>query len=411
MGRTVNKLSPARVRTAKPKRKRQALVLSDGGGLYLQCTLGEGDHVRRSWVFRFERDGRRREAGLGPTYTVGLSEARERARAMRLQLLDGIDPLDAKHAERARRRLEAAKAMSFGQCVQAYLATHARSWSPKHYANWRMTLTDYCRPISDLPVADVDTDLVLKVLTPLWGTRTVTAKKLRGRIERVLAWAKGRGLRDGENPARWSGHLDEMLARPSKITSVEHFAAVPYTELPQIMCALREDATLASLALQLTILCATRTGETLHATWDEFDGKAWTIPATRRKVRQELRVPLSEPAVTVLEQIRKLSGHGQRLFSAMPHDSMLRVLQKHAPTATVHGTSRAGFKTWCSERTSYPHEVVEQALGHAIPSAIERAYKRTDLFDRRVRLMRDWGAFCTSPPAAGATITLLRRTP
>jgi hypothetical protein len=188
----------------------------DGHGLYLQVLSPSN----RSWLLRFERNGRERWMGLGPLHTFTLKEARERARKARQQLADGIDPLVAKQEQAAQQRLEAAKAMTFGQCVEQYLETHDLAWkNQKHAAQWRMTLTKYCKVISNLPVKDIDTDLVLRVLSPLWKTRTETAKRLRGRIERVLAWAKGRGLRSGENPARWDGHLDEMLAAPGKVGS------------------------------------------------------------------------------------------------------------------------------------------------------------------------------------------------
>lgn len=408
MRRTVGKLSPARMRTAKPKHDRRALVLSDGGGLYLQCTLGEGGHVRRSWAFRYERDGRRREAGLGPTYTVGLAEARERARTMRLALLDGLDPLETKRVERDRRRLEAAKAMTFGQCVDAYLQTHDSGWgNAKHRKQWRMTLTAYCKPISDLPVKDIDTDLVLRVLTPLWATRTETAKRLRGRIERVLSWAKGRGLRDGENPARWAGHLDEMLARPSKIAPVKHHAALPYAEIPQFMAELAESDSANSAALQLTILCATRTSETIGAAWREIDleTKTWTIPANRMKGGRPHKVPLPERAVQIL---RALPRHGARIFG-LSNTAMLELLRGMRPGTTVHGTARSSFMDWAHEQTAFPKVVIDMALAHKVGDKVEAAYRRGDLFNKRRQLMDAWAAYCAKPPASGETVVQLRR--
>jgi integrase len=343
--------------------------------------------------------------GLGPLHTVGLAEARDAARSLRQQLLADIDPLEAKRRHREERRLEAAKAMSFGACVDAYLATHELAWkNRKHRAQWRMTLTKYCGAISDLPVRDIDTDLVLRVLTPLWPTRTETAKRLRGRIERVLSWAKGRDLRSGENPARWSGHLDEMLARPSKVHSVKHHSALPYLDLPAFMAELRGRDSLSARALELTILCGTRTSETLGATWGEIDltAKAWTVPAERMKAGKEHRIPLSGRAVAILSGLPR---HGERVF-AFSTRAMFKLLRGMRPDATVHGF-RSTLRTWAGEQTNFPHEVCEQALAHTIATAVQRAYQRGDLFERRRKLMDAWAAYCTKPPSAGPKVVRL----
>jgi integrase len=402
MRRTIGKLSARQVATAHPK-GRPAIMLGDGGGLYLQCTIGAEGAVRRSWLFRYERDGRRREMGLGPTHTISLAEARLKARTLRQQLLDDIDPLTAKRQRRTAERLDAAKAMTFGACVEAYLAAHEISWkNDKHRQQWRMTLTKYCRSISDLPVKDIDTDLVLRVLTPLWATRTETAKRLRGRIERVLSWAKGRGLRDGENPSRWGGHLDEMLAAPSKVRQVKHHSALPYPDIPAFATELRARDSLSARALELTILCGTRTSETIGATWGEIDIKAkvWTVPAERTKARKEHRIPLSDRAVEILAGLPR---KGERIFP-LSNMAMLELLRGMRPGITTHGF-RSAFRTWASEMTSFPHEVCEQALAHRIPEAVVRAYQRGDLFTKRARLMADWAAWCARPLSTGATVT------
>src|SRR5262249_442059 len=217
----------------------------DGGGLYLQVSPGG-----RSWVFRYRAGNRERWMGLGPLRDVSLAEAREKAASARKLRLEGIDPIEARNAQQTAARLEAAKAMTFGQCVEAYLQTHEISWrNVKHRDPWHMTLTKYCKTISEVPVQNIDTDLVLRVLTPLWKTRTETAKRLRGRIERVLSWAKGRGLRNGENPARWAGHLDEMLASPARIAAVRHHPALPYAQIPQFMADLRSMESLSAQAV------------------------------------------------------------------------------------------------------------------------------------------------------------------
>jgi hypothetical protein len=227
MARLVKRLSARKVATARPPKGRRAVMIADGGNLFLQVSTGKDGHVRRSWVFQYELAGKRGWMGLGPTHTFSLHEARDKAKQLRQQLKGGIAPLAAKAEQAQQQRLEAAKAMTFGQCVDAYLETHDAAWkNARHAAQWRMTLTEYCQEIADLPVKSIDTDLILRVLTPIWKTKTTTADRLRGRIERVLSWAKGRGLRSGENPARWQGHLDEMLAAPGKIAKIKHFSAL-----------------------------------------------------------------------------------------------------------------------------------------------------------------------------------------
>jgi integrase len=381
------------------------VLLADGGNLYLQCTFGADGNVRRSWLFRYERDGRRREMGLGPLHTIGLADAREKARSLRQQILDDVDPLTAKRARRAEQRLEAAKAMTFGQCVEAYLAAHEISWkNDKHRQQWRMTLTKYCSSISDLPVKDIDTDLVLRVLTPLWATRTETATRLRGRIERVLSWAKGRGLREsGENPARWSGHLDEMLAAPSKVVKVRHHPALPYRDIPAFMAELRTRDSLSSSALELTILCATRTSETIGAVWSEVDleARTWTVPAERMKAGKEHKIPLSDRALKILAALPR---KGDRVFS-LSNMAMLELLRGMRPGTTVHGF-RSSFRTWCSEEGNFPREVCEQALAHTISDAVERAYQRGSLLRKRAALMQAWAAYCGKPPADGKVLPI-----
>jgi integrase len=256
-------------------------------------------------------------------------------------------------------------------------------------------------------VKDIDTDLVLRVLTPLWATRTETAKRLRGRIERVLAWAKGRGLRDGENnPARWSGHLDEMLARPSKIRSVKHHSALPYQELPAFMAELRTRDSLSARALELTILCGTRTSETIGASWHEFDlaARTWIVPAERMKAGKEHKIPLSDRAVAILASLPR---HGGRVFP-LSNMAMLECLRGIRPGTTTHGF-RSSFRTWASEQTNFPHEVCEQALAHTISDKVQRAYQRGTLFGKRAALMQAWTAYCGKPPAAGQVVPIAGR--
>lgn len=407
MPREGGKLSPKEVQHARPARGRRATLFGDGLGLYIQATSSADGGVRKSWVFRYEQNGVRRDMGLGALHTVSLAEARAKARALRQQLLDGIDPLEAKRERRAAQRLAEIKTMTFGQCVDAYLDAHEASWkNAKHRGQWRTTLTEYCRAIAGLPVKDIDTDLVLRVLTPLWQTRTETAKRLRGRIERVLAWAKGRGLRDGENPARWGGHLDEMLAAPSKIAPLRHHPAMPYPNLPAFIAELRECDGIAARALEWTIMTGARTGETVGAMWQEidFDEAVWILPPSRTKTGQEHRVPLPRRCLEILSALPR---QGARIFAGLAERRMWVVLSAMRPGATVHGF-RSAFRTWAAEQTVFPHEVCEAALAHKVSDAVVRTYRRTDFFERRRALMEQWAQFCAAPPAAD-NVTPLRR--
>jgi integrase len=401
--RRTNRLTARQVINAKPG-GRSAVMLADGGNLFLQVTAAHGGHIRRSWLFKYERDGKRHEMGLGPLRDVSLVEAREKASHLRKQLLNGVDPLAAKNELAQQRRLEAAKAMTFGECVQAYLATHDPAWkNAKYRQQWRMTLTTYCKTISDLPVAQIDTDLVLRVLSPLWKSKTVMANQLRGRIERVLSWAKGRGLRAGENPARWKGHLDEMLAAPRKLKKVRHHPALPFKELPAFIEELRQRDSLSARALEFTTLTAARTNEAIGARSSEFDlaGKVWTIPAERMKSGHEHRVPLSDRVLEILQQCP-----GERVFDVGTR-TMLTLLNRMRPGTTVHGF-RSTFRDWAAERTNFPNHVVEMALAHSIGNAVEASYRRGDLFEKRKRLMAQWADYC-GRPARSATVTPMRR--
>jgi len=379
----------------------------DGRGLYLQCTAGADGAVCRSWVYRFVLNGRQRYMGLGSVADISLGEAREKVTAARKLRLEGVDPLEARKAQQTAARLEAAKSMTFGQCVDAYLETHEAAWrNEKHAAQWRMTLTRYCEPISDLPVQAIDTDLVLRVLTPLWKTRTETAKRLRGRIERVLSWAKGRGLRDGENPARWGGHLDEMLADPAKLAPIEHHPALPYLELPALMIELRARDSLVARALEFAVLTAARTGEVTGAQWDEIDlgAKTWTVPAARMKAGKQHCVPLCDRALEILQS---LDRRGDRVFP-IANGAMLELLGQMRPGASVHGM-RSSFTDWAHETTGFPEAVIDEALAHKITDKVRAAYRRGNLFEKRRLLMAQWNKFCCEKPLARGVVRFLGR--
>jgi integrase len=419
-----NRLSARAVET-KTKRGRYG----DGGGLFLQVSKWG----TKAWIFRYERDGRERHMGLGPLHAVSLAQARERARHYRQLRTQGIDPIEAREAAGAERRIAAAKAKTFDQCADAYIAAHRAGWrNAKHAAQWEATLATYASPaFGKLPVHDVDTGLVLKALEPIWTTKPETAGRLRGRVELVLDWAAVRGHRKGENPARWRGHLDKLLPARSKVRKVKHHPALPYVELPAFMIALRAQEGMSANALEFTILTAARTNETIGATWPEIDiaGKVWTIPADRMKAERGHRVPLIGPALAILKRMAELRenefvfpGDRRAGLSNMAMLEMVRGMNerrsamgepkwidpRQGKEIVPHGF-RSTFRDWASERTNFPWEVAEAALAHQVGDDTERAYHRVDLFEKRRRLMGEWARYCDRAPAAAANVIRLLR--
>jgi integrase len=376
----------------------------DGNGLYLQITKSGV----KSWLLRYERTGHERWMGLGPLHTVSLKEARERARKARLQLFDGVDPIDAKNSERTARALAAAKAITFETAAKQYFAAREKSWkNPKHRAQFLSTLQTYSFPkIGNLPVAKIDLGLVLQVLEPIWQKKTETASRVRGRIENVLDWATVRGYRQGDNPARWHGHLEHVLPARSKIQKPIHFPALPYSEIAEFIAALRQREGVAARALEFAVLTAARTSEVIGAVWSELDlgHKTWTVPAGRIKGGREHRVPLSTQALKILGSLPQEAGNefvfiGPRRggLSNMAIASVLSRMGRD--NITVHGF-RSTFRDWAAESTGYPNHVVEMALAHRISNQVEAAYRRGDLFEKRIRLMADWSQYCSSPSIA-----------
>jgi integrase len=345
---------------------------------------------------------------------VSLAEARELAVDCQRKLRAGIDPIDEKKAARLVVKLERAKAMTFKQCAEAYIAAHERGWkNPKHAAQWPSTMEAYVYPVfGALPVAAADTGLVMKAIEPLWTTRTETASRVRGRIESVLDWATTAGYRTGENPAWWKGHLENLLPKKSKVAPVKNLAALPYLELPAFMAELGREDGIGALALQFTILTAARTGEVINARWDEinFAEKLWTIPAERMKAGREHRVPLSAPVIEILATMQRLPpspfvfpANRRRPVSNM---IMLMTLRRMGRAdLTVHGF-RSCFSDWCAERTAFPSEVREMALAHQVGDKVEAAYRRGDLFEKRRQVMDAWARFATSPAPEGLVVPL-----
>jgi integrase len=387
--RTLNRLSAIQVTRAK-----RPGVLSDGGGLYLQVSRT----LVKSWLFRYMRRGRARGMGLGPLHTISLAEARVKALDCRKQLLGGIDPLDARHAQRKAAQFARVPSLSFRECASKYIEAHRASWkNPRHVVQWQNTLATYAYPVmGDMPVADIDTDEVMRVLEPIWTVKTITASNLRGRIESVLAWASVRRYRQGMNPAHWKGHLDQLLPNPSKVQKTVHHAALPYGDAPAFMATLLTQQASSAAALRLVILTASRTNEVIGAKRPEFDlaAKLWIIPPERMKAGREHRVPLSSDAVELVKTL--LDAHdGQLLFPGQkgkPLSSMAMLLllkRMKRSDLTVHGF-RSTFKDWARETTDYPNEVSEAALAHVIGDQTEAAYARGDLFHKRAGLMQDW---------------------
>jgi integrase len=406
MARTLGKLTPAFVRNASHRG-----YYSDGGGLYLQV----GTSGAKSWVFRYKVGSKLYEMGLGALHTVGLAEARTRARRCREQRLDGLDPLTVRKAARMQAKLDAAKSMTFAACAEGYINAHKIAWrSAKHRDQWSNTLSAYVEPVCGaLPVQAVDTALVMKAIEPIWSEKPETASRVRGRIEAILDWATARGYRQGENPARWRGHLDKLLPKKSKVRRVEHHAALPYRDMGDFMIELRQQQGVAPRALEFAILTAARTGEVIGARWDEIDlaERLWTVPGERMKAGKAHRVPLSDAVLAIVEKMAEIrhsdfvfsGGKAGRPLSNMAFLMLLRRMARRDLTA--HGF-RSSFRDWAAERTGFPPEVAEMALAHAIGNNVEAAYRRGDLFQKRRQLSDAWAKFCAMSPAAGGVVPL-----
>jgi integrase len=370
-------------------------------GLALQILPSGG----RSWVLRITIGAKRRDMGLGGFPDVTLAGAREAARKARDKVREGIDPIEEGKAARSALRAAASKVVTFKEAAESYTAAHETSWkNPKHRAQWKSTLATYAYPkIGQLSVQDVELAHVLDILEPIWTVKTETASRLRGRIELVLDWATARGHRQGLNPARWRGHLDKLLAKPTKATRPEHHEALPCNEAGAFMERLRSVDGMGAKALEFAILTAARSGEVRGATWAEIDlpNKIWTIPAGRMKAGKEHRIPLSPVAVKLLEKLPAITGEGGLVFEAprggqLSDMTMSAVLRRMKVKAVPHGF-RSTFRDWSAELTSYPHEVCEMALAHTIRNKAEAAYRRGDLFEKRRRLMDDWAKFLGQP--------------
>ena len=406
MAREVHRLSAKAV-----EKQRAPGYFCDGGGLYLQVS----PTVSKSWIFRYTRDGKTREMGLGSQSIISLADARTKAADARRQLAEGVDPIAARDAQRAKARLQAANSITFRECWQKYIAAHRAGWrNEKHGDQWENTLETYAGPhIGALAVCDVDTPHVLRVLEPIWSTKPETASRVRGRIERVLDYGKVRGWRSGENPARWRGHLDNTLAGGLNRKNRQHHAALPYDEVGAFVRDLRAQEGTAARALEFLILNASRTKEVRLASPAELDLKKaiWIAPPEHMKGKREHRVPLSERAVSVA---KAQPQDGPYLFPGMKEGeplsdmAMLELLKRMGrEDLTVHGF-RSTFRDWAAESTTYPNEVCEMALAHAIADKAEAAYRRGDLFEKRRQLMADWADYCNAPEGKASVVSIKR---
>lgn len=375
---------------------------ADGGNLYL---FARGNS--RTWVFRYVApDGTRRNMGLGSLRSVTLARARDMARALVAKVHDPENPVDPLQEAQEKRQVDKAAEVArrtFKQCAEAFIESKRHGWkNAKHAAQWDSTLSAYVYPIiGDMPVDEIDTPHIVSVLEPIWHVKSETASRVRSRMENVINWAKVRKFRKGDNPARWRGHLDHIFPAVRKVAAVEHHPALPYRSLPDFMTALRKRVGMGARALEFAVLTAARSGEVRGAIWDEIDleERVWTIPATRMKAGREHRVPLSDGAMQLLRALPREADNPLIFFGSkkrvpLSDMSLSAVLKRMGETGiTVHGF-RSTFRDWSAEQTTYPREACELCLADTVGDAVERAYRRGDLFDLRRQLMADWGSFC-----------------
>lgn len=436
MGRPTNQLTDKWIR----KPDLSPGLYGDGNGLYLQVS----DRNTKAWIFRFMIRGRARKMGLGDIDQVSLKDARKLAQAQRLIVVEGRDPIEERNARKAALAVEAAKQMTFGECAEGYIEANRSGWkSAKHADQWRMTLLgvapngkpakhDYCKLIRNLPVAALDDAHIMRILQPIWNTKTETANRIRGRIEKVLDRARALKLRTGDNPARWVGHLDQLLPKKSQVAPVENHPALPYRLLPAFMADLKRRGGTAARALEFTILTAARTNETIGGIRSEIDKREnlWTVPKERMKGKKGTRkrdhvVPLSKSALAILDD----NQDGKFLFSgdsdgALSNAAMGAVIdrmnddrakaglpkwvdpQQGDREIVPHGF-RSSFTDWCADETDYPKEMADMALSHTVPDKVEAAYRRGSMREKRRRLMEDWASYCEGQKVGGDNVVAI----
>ena len=383
--------------------------------LYLQVT----DAGAKSWLFRYMRNNLAHWHGLGSCDLVSLAEARDKAIACRKMLLAGIDPIERERERKTQALLATASTVTFQEAAERYIAAHASSWrNPKHAAQWPATLATYCYPVvGALPVQAVDVGLVMRILEPIWLTKPETASRVRGRIETVLDWATARGYRTGDNPARWRGHLDQLLPRKTKVHKVRHQPAMPYADVPAFMARLRAHDSISARALEFTGLAAVRTNETIYAAWAEIDlaAKTWTIPGRRMKSERDHRVPLSDRALEILASLPREKDNpyvfiGARKGKGLSNMAMLEVAARHGRQRLYRAWLPLELPRLVRRADQYPRELAEAALAHVLKDKTEASYQRGDLFEKRRKLMRAWAGYRTSPPRTGGDVVALTGT-
>jgi integrase len=407
----IGRLSGADLRRTKPG------LRCDGGGLWLQITDAKSGGTSRSWIFRYTLAGRTRSMGLGSLITVGLKDARERARRCRELLLDGVDPITHRDTERASKMAASAKVMTFEQAAHSYITAHRSRWrNQQHALEWPTSLRTHIFPtLGQIDVRQIDTPHVVKALEQVWQEAPETGSRLRGRIEAILSWAGVAGFRDGNipNPARFADHLEFLLPKAKR--QVEHHAALPWRETPEFMEQLRKIDGAAARAFEFLVLTAARSGEVRNAVWDEIDLDAgvWVVPANKMKANCEHRVPLCDRALAILREMTALRmddspfifrGRNGKFSKAVFQHTLKRLGRRDL---TIHGF-RSSFRDWCGENTNFPREIAEAALAHTSGDATERAYRRGDALEKRRKLMEAWATFCSRPASIGATVTPLR---
>ena len=417
MTKGINRLPASYQKLKKPG------LHNDGNCLYLQVSTGPHGNIRRSWIFRYQLSGRKaHDMGLGGASYISLGEARELARKYRQLVKTGVDPITHRDAEVAKNlAASAAPVMTFDEAAAAYIRQHRASWTNlQHQQDWTASLRRYVSPIiGRLSVADITTAHIMKILDPIWQLRTATALRVRGRIEAVLGWAAVSGHRSGDNPARWKDHLDNLLAAPAKVRPVQHMRALAYADMPAFVAELRKrDDDMAALAMQFLVLTCVRLSDVINARHADIDLakriRIWVIPALS-KTHKEHRVPLSDAAVAVVKRVQDIGAAGEFLFcndggQRVSKGATFKLLVRMGRIGqlTAHGC-RATFRTWAQERTNYPREICEAVLGHTIGSAVERSYARSDFYEKRTRIMEEWGRFCARPQQPGKVIPLQSR--
>ena len=414
VGSTMAERSKIELRTARQ-------VESVGPGRYTTSERRLYLHVTgnsRRWLIRYTINGKAREMGIGPYPAVSFAQAKVAARQAAELLFAGIDPLE--HRQQA--KVESDRVPTFTRCAALYIRAHRHGWkNPKHARQWVSTIKTYARPVIGAKKVDsIATEHVLEILSPIWTSKTETAKRVQGRIENILDYAAAHKWRDPLNPARWRGHLDKLLPKPAKVKTARHHPAMPYADVPGFMAELAQQESISALALRFLILTATRTNEVLNARWSEvdLDNAVWIIPAERMKAKQEHRVPLSDTALAVLNALPKMAGnpyvfigtHRQRPLSNMALLQLMRGLgygvDGKRGNYVPHGF-RSSFRDWTGEVSSFPRDVAEMALAHVIENKAEAAYRRGDLFNKRRLMMQAWCDFATKTEAS---VTLIHST-